>query len=114
MNEIKEKIFGYLIATPKMLFLAVLSFLSGHFWVYIYFAYIKNGSRSAKRIDNLYGKVVLGLIWFAIILTILYGIMHKTILNIQYELIMDLILSTILIGLFLQAILFILILKLSK
>lgn len=106
-DEAKEKIFEYVLNTPKALVTLVFSWLSGHLWVYIVLTYFKDGTKGKKFLDGHIGKTAIGLLWFSLIMIPTYYFSHSS-LNIEYEKLLSSVFSTLLYGLALQAIIFIL------
>jgi len=66
-KELQEKVISWLIATPKALGLLVCSFLSGQLWFFIITTYLKENKKGNKYLKKFWAKLVLGVIWFAII-----------------------------------------------
>ena len=66
-EELQEKIISWLIATPKALGLLICSFLSGQLWFFIIITYLKENKKGNKYLKKFWAKLVLGVIWFAII-----------------------------------------------
>lgn len=116
MEELKAKILEYLIATPKILALAIFSFLSGHLWIFVYFTYYKNitGKKGKGKINNKFGKLILGLLWYTLVLIPLYAYEYGQLIRFNYDGILELVISTIVIGLFLQALLLLIIIRIKK
>jgi len=102
-TEVMDKGIEYIISTPKALVAIFFSALSGHLWIYIISAYFVKEQKNKEKLDSLTGKIAVGLIWFSFIMLPVYLITHGT-FNIEYEKLLHSVFSTILYGLFIQAI----------
>ena len=104
-TEIESKVFSYILNTPSALGTIAISFLSGHLWAFIIITYFKKGKRGKSFLNAKTGKTAIGLLWFSIIILPIYYISNET-LNIEYEKLLDSVVTTLLFGLALQAIIF--------
>ncbi|WP_144373039.1 hypothetical protein [Vogesella urethralis] len=59
-----EYIFGFVTA-PAVL---IMAFFSGHLWIYVYFEFFAKLTKRKSMVDNNYGKISVGLIWFSFFL----------------------------------------------
>ena len=107
-SEIENKIFSYILNTPSVLGTIAISFLSGHLWAFIIITYLKKGKKGKSFLNAKTGKTAIGLLWFSIIILPIYYISNGT-FNIEYEKLLDSVVTTLLFGLALQAIIFALI-----
>ena len=105
-GTINTQISEYLKSTPKAVALLFCSYFCGHLWVFILLAYIKKGTKGDTIIKSTAGKTTLGFCWFAFLMCPIYIIKHKTI-SVEHDKLLDLVYPTILIGIFLQVVIFI-------
>ncbi|RJP49438.1 MAG: hypothetical protein C4586_07455 [Anaerolineaceae bacterium] len=103
--KIAEAIINFLVATPQALAFLLAAFFSGHLWIFIVLTYIKSTARGNTRLDNFYGKLILGIGWYSIVLLPIYAIRYHS-LEFQYLLILNSIGSTLEFGLIFQTIIF--------
>jgi hypothetical protein len=105
-KQVGQKFLEYLWKVPQLFGLLIASFLSGHLWLWIIFAFYKSTTKGDKYLANNYAKTALGVAWFALILFPLYLYKHGFNSTVDTE-IFDLIGFTIILGLFLQGLGFI-------
>lgn len=109
-KKIQAKLLEYIVTIPQLLFAAALSFLSGHLWIWVIYAYYFNSTRASKYLNNWAAKTALGVFWYAITLLPIY--FYKFGFNNEVDgNIIKVIGFTLLIGSFLQAIATIIIIK---
>jgi hypothetical protein len=63
-----DRLLEYVYKIPQLLGLAVISFFSGHLWLWVIFAFYKTTTKGDKYLTNNYAKTALGVFWFAIFL----------------------------------------------
>ena len=66
----------FLTSSPYILCTVALSYISGHLWAYIILSYFSKQER--KILYSLFGKLALGLMWFAIILMPTYVFVFRS------------------------------------
>lgn len=113
MEEIKKKIVEFLLQTPKALAVAVFSYLSGQVWLYVIFTYLRPNMKGKSILDNLGGKIGLGLLWHVVVLIPLYLAKHGW-RDFDERLILALVVPLIVFALFGQMVIFVLLTLLKK
>ena len=89
------------------------SFLSGHLWIWVIYAYYFNSNKASKYLNNWAAKTALGVFWYSITLVPYY--FYK--FGLQQEVgknVFEVIGFTLLVGSFLQAITTMIIIKFKK
>jgi hypothetical protein len=109
-KKIQAKLLEYILTIPQLPFATALSFLSGHLWIWVIYAYYFNGTRASKYLDNWAAKTALGAFWYAIALLPIYFCKYGFNSEVDGNII-KIIGFTLLVGSFLQAISTILIIK---
>ena len=113
MSVFQKKAIEYIVESPKLLGFVIVSFLSGHLWYFIISTYFKKGKKGNALLNNQIGKTTVGAFYNALIFFPLQLAINKTI-SIQWQQIMDLILTTMLFGMVLQILIFGLCIKFVK
>lgn len=112
-KQLKDKLVEYLLTIPQLLFAVVLSFFSGHLWLWIVHTYFDSPAKGAKYLSNIWAKTALGLFWYVLFLlpnfVFRFGIHSEVDGNI-----IQVIGWTLLIGSFVQAVATILIVNFKK
>lgn len=113
MSGIEKKAIEYVVESPKLLGFAVISYLSGHLWYFIISTYYKKTKKGNTLINNKYGKIAVGGFYNALIFYPFHLFINKS-LMVNWEQMLDLILTTMLFSMTLQIIIFGLYIKFSK
>lgn len=113
MEDIKKEILKYIVSTPKATAVVFFSFISGNLWNFVVMSYLTNNAKAVKYLDTYYCKVSLGIIWYSIIMYPLYCIKYGF-TEVLLESVFNIIWQTLLIGLFIQGLVTLLIIKLIK
>ncbi len=112
-KKIQAKLLEYIVTIPQLLTATVLSFLSGHLWIWVIYAYYFNSTKASKYLNNWVAKIALGVFWYSISLVPYYfykfGFKQEVGKNV-----LEVIIFSLLIGSFLQAISTILIIRFKK
>ncbi|MBE0395183.1 hypothetical protein ILP74_06800 [Citrobacter amalonaticus] len=106
--EIEKTILRYILATPQAIGFLFFSWLSGHLWAYVVFTYFQNKKHAKGFFDSKLGKTALGILWFTLIGAPFYCLKNKR-LTVDYNLLLDLTYSIVMVSLFIQAVIFIII-----
>lgn len=109
-KKIQAKILEYIITIPQLLFAAAMSFLSGHLWIWVIYAYYFNGTRASKYLNNWVAKTALGAFWYILALLPIYCFKYGFNCEVDGSII-KIIGFTVLVGSFFQAISMILLIK---
>lgn len=104
-DAIAKQIIEYFKATPQVLAFLLMAFLSGHLWAYVITNYVKVKKGGNKEIRSIVGRLALGLVWLAGNLIIVYAVVHHDWPQ-DYAKAIGLIVPTIVLGLFLQLLVF--------
>lgn len=105
-NDFSNELLKLLAGSPLMLIAAALACCSGHLWSYIILSYFSKKER--KILESFYGRISLGLIWFALLYIPLH-LLHFKKLLFDLESIIQILPNVIIVSLALQALLFIII-----
>jgi len=98
-----EKLAELVISTPKLLIACGSSFLSGHVWLWLIYAYLKKTTKGVTHLQGVWAKTGLGMIWNALILFLIYIVKYGFDTNVEGK-ILPLILFSLLLGWATQAI----------
>lgn len=112
-TKVVEKVIGYIIQTPQILYTLICSLLSGQLWIFIIVSYFKSGQKGNELFQSIYTKIAFGFCWFSLVLVPIYLLYFHT-LNFEYNNIMKVFIPTIQTGLVLQVMFFIFCLKFRK
>lgn len=104
-KDIKNDIGQYLHNTPKALAVVVAAFFSGHLWVFVITAFIRSKTKGNGMMQSPTGRIAIGLIWLTGVLVPIYRLKFGD-FEFDYENILQIIIPTIVIGLFFQLLLF--------
>lgn len=91
----------FLTSSPYIICIVALSYISGHLWVYIILSYFSKKER--KILYSLFGKLSLGLMWFAVVLIPAYIVRFRSV-NIIVEQLLEISITVLVIALALQLI----------
>ena len=86
--------------TPKAVALLVMSYFSGHLWVFIVTAFLRSKTRGNKLLQSMTGKTAVGLLWFTAVMAPVYLLKHGE-YHFAYSRILDVTIPTLVVGLFL-------------
>lgn len=89
----------FLTSSPYIMCIVALSYISGHLWAYIILSYFSKKER--KILYSLFGKLSLGLMWFAAVLIPAYIVRFKSV-NIIVEQLLEISITVLVIALALQ------------
>lgn len=103
MSQVEDAAVDKVINTPTLLFTVVFAFISGHLWSYTIIAFFTTKERDI--LSSILGKTVLGLIWFAVASLIANLIVNKC-FYVGLDKLVTLLPSIIFYSIFIQAILF--------
>lgn len=109
----REQVVQFLRRTPESVAVLFISYLSGQLWAFILLAYVRSSTRANKLVDNLPAKTALGLVWFSFVLVPLH-LFRNGAVGFAVNGLLDLVVPTLVIGLFLQAIVFAIVAKLGR
>jgi hypothetical protein len=104
-DEVAKQVIDYLKGTPQVLGFLFMAFASGHLWAYVITNFVKAKKGGNKEIRSITGRLSLGLVWLASNLIIVYGFVHHSWPR-NYAEILELMIPTIVLGFFLQLIVF--------
>lgn len=90
-----------LTSSPYIICTVALSYFSGHLWAYIILSYLSKKER--KILYSLFGKLSLGLMWFALVLIPIYLVRFKSV-NIIGEQLLEILITVLAIAFALQLI----------
>jgi hypothetical protein len=113
MEELKKAIIKYIVSSPKALAVIFFSFISGNLWNFVVLSYLTKNTKAVKYLDTYYCKISLGIIWFAVIMYPLYCIKYGM-TEVVLESVFSIIWQTLLIGLCIQGLVTLFIIKLIK
>ncbi len=109
-NGIQAKLLEYLIATPKAMAVLVASFISGNLWAFIITAFIRSKRKGNSALLTVAGRTSLGFGWFMVVFVPFYIIKYHEI-AFEYSKILQISIPTVIIGIFIQLVLFVLFLR---
>lgn len=89
----------------KIVGLILVSFLSGNLWV-LTSKYFFSGPRESNLANSFWGRTIIGLIWFAVVIVIVYPLEFPGELSLSYRHLIDALPPTIVTGMLLQLIAF--------
>ena len=98
-----SKFVEWITSSPYLMILIAIMYLSGHIWVYIVFTYCSKKER--KLLNSIVGRLVLGLLWIALILIPTYIITYKS-TTIEWEYFTDILSTAVVLALAIQAVIF--------
>src|SRR5512139_2291889 len=101
MSAVEKKAIEYIVKCPKLLGFIIVSFFSGHLWYFMISTYFKKGKKGNPLLNSKIGKTAIGAFYNALIFFPLQLAINKTV-SIQWQQIMDLILTTMLLGMVFQ------------
>jgi hypothetical protein len=113
MNAVEKKAIEYVVECPKLLGFAVISFLSGHLWYFIISTYYKRSKKGNTLLNNKIGKLAVGGFYNVLVFYPFHLCINKSI-KIEWEQMLDLVLTTMLFSMILQIIIFGLCIKFAK
>jgi hypothetical protein len=100
-NDILKAAIAQLIQTPLYLLAAAASFVSGHIFVYMYFAFLQPTERRKRFVDSITGRLAFGAVWFALVYLGIHLVVYGTI-AVQPDHINSMLLTTCILGLICQ------------
>ena len=106
-KTVEQQVAEYLKETPKAVAALVMSYFSGHLWVFIVTAFLRSKTRGNKLLQSVTGKTGVGLLWFAAVMFLLYLIKFRE-LNFEYTRLLELAVPTLMMGLVCQLVVFVL------
>ncbi|MEB2854069.1 hypothetical protein [Pseudomonas atacamensis] len=112
-KAVVSQIIDYLKSTPQVLFLVIMAIASGHLWAFIITSFFKEKENGNKELRSIVGRLSLGLMWLAANLVVIYGLEHHSLPR-DYSKIIELIFPTIILGLFLQLIVYVLVIAFGE
>jgi len=105
--ELLEKLFStgvdYIVESPTLLFTVAVCMLTGHLLFFVILTYGADKEESNKHLNGKFGKLSLGLLWHAFITLPIYWIEQQS-FTIVYDRLITILPTTLIIGLFIQAI----------
>ena len=104
-KTVEQQLLDYLKETPKAVAVLVMSYFSGHLWVFIITAFLRSKTRGNKQLQSVTGKTTVGLLWFTAVMLLVYLLKHGE-YNFGYSRILDVTIPTLVTGLLLQLIAF--------
>ena len=113
MNILEKKAIEYIVECPKLLGFVIISFFSGHLWYFIISTYCKKTKKGDSLINNKIGKTAVGGFYNVLIYYPVHLFLHRSI-QIQWQQLLDLILTTMLISMIIQIVIFGLCIKFAK
>lgn len=111
-NEIVQQVLDFLRSTPKAVGVLAASFISGHLWVFVLTAYFRNGTKGDTLIKSPTGRAGLGILWLTVVLIPYYALKYRD-LPVDLDKILDIAIPTIVLGFFLQLVIFIVVINLK-
>lgn len=99
--DVMNKFWEHISSSPHLLGLLFSSWLSGHFWLFIMFNFVGKKKNEKAMIDNFMGKIAIGVSWFLLIVYSIHIITAQK-FYIEYTQVIDLILTSIIVGFILQ------------
>ena len=112
-KEVGTQVVNYLARTPQAVAYLFCSFMSGQLWAFIILASYKKSIRGDKYLQTIAGRTALGFAWFVVVLVPLYFWRYQT-LNCHYTKLVNLVVPTVVLGLFLQVVIFGLFVRFGK
>ena len=112
-EKIGNELACYVIRIPQLLLACGVSFLSGHIWLWLIYTYFKDNTKGITHLKNIYAKTGLGVLWHSLFLFVTYIVKFGFDTNVENK-ILSIILFSLLLGMFAQALVVILIVKLKK
>lgn len=100
-KTIEQELLEYLKQTPTAIAVLVMSYFSGHLWVFVVTAFLRSKTRGDNLLRSITGKTALGLLWFAAILVPIYLYKFRE-YNFEYSRILEVALPTLVTGLLVQ------------
>ena len=104
-KAIEQQALGYFKETPKAVVVVVMSFFSGHLWVFIVTAFLRSKTRGNRLLESRLGRTAVGMFWFTGVLVPLYLLKFGA-YDFEYQRILDIVIPTLVTGMFLQLIVF--------
>lgn len=104
-KKFSEKALEYLLETPALIAMLVLCFISGHLVFFVVFTFTKDKDATKTYLNTSLGKVGLGALMYSLVALPIYFIKYKTLL-VKYQNLLEIIPTTIIMGLVLQAVAF--------
>lgn len=95
----------YLKKTPKAVVVFVVSYFSGHLWVFVLTTFLRSKTRGNKLLQSKTGKTAVGLLWFAPVLALVYWMKFGE-FNFYYAHILSVVIPSIMVGLIVQLFVF--------
>ena len=104
-KTVQEQLVAYLKQTPKAVAVLVVSYFSGHLWVFIVTAFLRSKRGGNKLLQSITGKTAVGLLWFTAVLALVYWWKFGE-FNFAYPRMLDIAIPTLVAGLVVQLIAF--------
>lgn len=105
-KNILEKLMEFFSDTPKAMAVAVVAFLIGHLWVFVITTFVRSKTKGNRMLSSPASRVTIGLAWLTAIFIPLYRFSFGD-YAFEYDKILQIVIPTIVFGLFAQLILFI-------
>jgi hypothetical protein len=104
-QQIVEQVSEYLKQTPIAVGVIVMSFFSGHLWVFIITGFLRSKTRGNKLLESRSGRTAIGVLWFTGVSAPLYVYRYHN-YNFEYRNILEIAIPTLVTGLLVQLIIF--------
>lgn len=103
IDKLMSKGVDYILQSPTLLFATAVCMFSGHLLFFIIVTYGADKSDSKAYLNSMLGKLALGMLWHAFVVLPVYWFEHK-VFAIEYDKLISTLPTSVVIGLFLQAI----------
>lgn len=104
-DHIIEKIFNYLGKRPLAGFAVVMSFFTGHMWLYA----LSIIERPKKQLKSVIGRIAVGLLWFTVVMAPFYVITYGE-YTFKEEKVLQIAVPSVILAMILQAIVIVILL----
>ena len=104
-NTIYVLLSDYLKQTPKAVAFFVMSYFSGHLWVFVFTAFLRSKTKGNKLLLSMTGKTAIGLLWFTSTLALIYRFKFGA-FNFEYLNMLDVVIPSLIAGLVVQMFVF--------
>lgn len=103
IDKLMTKGVDYIIESPTLLFTAAVCMLTGHLLFFVILTYGSDKADSKTYLNGKFGKLALGMLWHSFVVLPVYWL-HSKEFAIDYGKLIEILPTSLVIGLFIQAI----------
>jgi hypothetical protein len=103
LDKLMTKGVDYILESPTLLFTVAVCMLTGHLLFFVILTYGADKADSKTYLNGKLGKVALGMLWHSFVVLPVYWFNNKT-FAIDYDKLIEILPTSLILGLFLQAI----------